>query len=153
MSKHQHHLENVFKHKWLDLTLLLLSQWFWSGAWEFAYLSSQLTRLGGSEGYTLETSVLKQPTSDVGKDLPQATPGLPPISARPIDVHRLMPERIEDLAGYQRPAKSNNIVTGNKTHLASHWNITTHYQGRGWAVGVFLWTTVELLGPIIGRTN
>lgn len=153
MSKHQHHLENVFKHKWLDLTLLLLSQWFWSKAWEFAYLSSQLTRLGGSECYTLETTVLKQPTFEVGKDLPQAKPGLPPISARPIDVHRLMPERIEDLAGHQRPAKSNNIVAGNKTHLASHCNITTHYQGQGWALGVFLWTTLELLVPIIGRTN
>lgn len=39
------------------------------------------------------------------KHLPQMKQYFPPVSTRPVDVHRVMPERIQEHAGCQRPAK------------------------------------------------
>lgn len=60
------------------------------------------------------------------KHLPQMKRSFPPVSTRPADVHRLRPERIQERAGCQRPAKSNRIVGGDKPQLAPHWNIAAH---------------------------
>lgn len=138
MSKHQHQLKTVFEHRCEPQPMANESVVLGQG------LRVCIVKFLGDPDAVLCKPLLKHSQlSKREKHSPQTKQNFPPVSARPMDVqHRLMPERIQELAGYQRPAKSNNIIGRNKTQLASPWNIAAH-EGGGWALAVVyeqLWT-------------
>ena len=125
MNKHQHHLENVFRHRWLDtfiasesIVLGVCIPTFWGDPEALVW------------GLIFETTVWIQPTFEAKKALATKKALPPTYHYTAQDLHRLMPKRIKELARYQTPAKSNNTMGGNKTQLALHWNIATHW-GEG----------------------
>lgn len=126
MNKHQHLLENAFRHRWLDT--FIASESIVLGV---CYLHSGVSLRLWSGGYTLKSLFKNSQILKQKEHLPQAKLCLLPITWS-MDVHSLMPEKIKEFAGYQTPAKSNNFIGRNKTQ--PHTETLPHIKEK-----VLLW--------------